>query len=372
MKRPIPVNTPVLGGNERRYLLECIDSEWISSEGPFVARFEEAFAGRVGRRYATSVTSGTAALEVALAAIGLKPGDEVILPSFTIISCAAAVLRLGGKPVVVECDRLTWNMDVSRIRERINGRTKAIMPVHIFGMPVDLDPVLELAREHGLYVIEDAAQAQGLTYKGRPCGSFGHISAFSFYPNKLVTTGEGGMVVCDDPELDKRCRSYRNLCFLPERRFVHEEIGWNYRMTNLQAALGLAQVERWDASVVRKREIGRTYQKLLRGLNAFQLPVEGDETAENLYWVFGLVIPEGGSLTAGEVMVRLGQEKIGTRPFFWPMHAQPVLREMGLFADESLPVSLWLGRNGFYIPSGLGLTPEEQQRVVEVLWELYG
>ncbi|MBF0137265.1 MAG: DegT/DnrJ/EryC1/StrS family aminotransferase [Magnetococcales bacterium] len=372
MQRAIPVNTPYLGEHERKYLLECIDTEWISSEGPFVSRFETAFASRVQRQYATAVTSGTAALEVALAAIGLQPGDEVILPSFTIISCAAAVIRLGGKPVVVDSDPLTWNMDVSQVQTRINSRTKAIMPVHIYGMPVDMDPLLELATRHNLFIVEDAAQAEGLTYKGRPCGSFGHISAFSFYPNKLVTTGEGGMVATDDPLLDQRCRSYRNLCFIPEQRFIHEELGWNYRMTNLQAALGLAQVERWEESVLKKRQIGQFYQELLQGLPPFHLPVTGNATADNIYWVFGLVIKKESTLTAKEVMARLAQEKIGTRPFFWPMHAQPVLQRMGLCQGESHPVSEWLGKNGFYIPSGLALTREEQQQVADVLWKLYG
>ncbi|MBF0624124.1 MAG: DegT/DnrJ/EryC1/StrS family aminotransferase [Magnetococcales bacterium] len=373
MKRPVPVNTPRLDrGNERKYLLECLDTGWISSEGPFVDRFEQAMAQRVGRVHGIAVSNGTAALEVALAALRIGPGDEVILPSFTIISCAAAVIRQGAKPVVVDCRPDTWNMDVDQIRERINSRTKALMPVHIYGLPVDMDALMDLARQHDLWVVEDAAQAHGLTWRGKPCGGFGHLATFSFYPNKLVTTGEGGMVVTDDPDLDRRCRSLRNLCFKPEDRFVHDELGWNYRLTNMQAALGLAQVEQWEACVARKREMGRAYSRLLDGLDLFQRPPDRIDGADNLYWVYGLVIAKDHPLTAREAMARLAEEKIGTRPFFMPMHQQPVLRKRGLFADERLPVSEWLWEKGFYIPSGLGLDDASQHQVVKTLWRLFG
>ena len=259
----IPVNEPLLDGNEKKYLVECIDTGWISSEGPFVERFEEQFAARVKRRYGIAVCNGSAALDVAISALGIGSGDEIILPTFTIISCAAAIVRAGAVPVVVDCDPLSWNMDVNLIEANITARTRAIMVVHIYGFPVDMDPVLALAQKHGLKIIEDAAQMHGQTYKGKPCGSFGDISTFSFYPNKHITTGEGGMVVVDEPELAERCRSLRNLCFKTGKRFEHDELGWNFRMSNLQAAVGLAQLERLDEFVERKRQMGQRYTQLL-------------------------------------------------------------------------------------------------------------
>jgi perosamine synthetase len=234
----IPVNEPLLDGNEERYLGECIRTGWISSEGPFVQRLEKGFAARVGRRHGIAVCNGSVALDVAIAALGLGPGDEVILPTFTIISCAAAIVRAGATPVLVDCEPDTWNTTVERIADRVTRRTKAIMIVHIYGLPVDMDPVIALARQRGLKIIEDAAEMHGQTYRGRPCGSLGDISTFSFYPNKLVTTGEGGMVLSDDAVLAAHCRGLRNLCFQPGKRFVHEELGWNFRLSNLQAAVG--------------------------------------------------------------------------------------------------------------------------------------
>lgn len=283
----IPVNEPLLDGNERRYLNECIDTGWISSEGPFVKRFEEAFATRVGRRHGIAVCNGSVALDAAVAALGLGAGDEVILPAFTIISCAAAIVRAGAVPVLVDSDPIAWNMDVTQIEARITPRTKAIMVVHIYGLPVDMDPVLALAEKHGLAIIEDAAEMHGQTYKGRPCGSFGEISTFSFYPNKHITTGEGGMIVTDDDVLAERCRGLRNLCFLPGKRFVHEELGWNFRMTNLQAALGVAQLERLDEFVARKRRMGALYSSLLADLDTVEKPPPQTDYAENIYWVYG-------------------------------------------------------------------------------------
>jgi len=282
---PVPVNEPLLDGNEEKYLVECVRTGWISSEGPFVAEFEVKFAARVGRRYGVAVANGSVALDAAVTALGIGPGDEVIMPASTIISCAAPVVRAGAKPVLVDCDPATWNMDVEQIEARITSRTKAIMVVHIFGLPVDMDPVLTLAQAHGLKVIEDSAEAIGQTYRARPCGSFGDLSTFSFYPNKHVTTGEGGMVVTDDAALAERCRSLRNLCFKPEQRFVHDELGWNFRLTNLQAALGLAQLERLDRSLAIKRRMGARYTELLSGTRGLQLPAERTPYAENIYWV---------------------------------------------------------------------------------------
>ena len=359
----IPVSEPLLDGNEERYLSECVRTGWISSEGPFVRKLEERFAASVGRKHGIAVCNGSVALDVAIAALGLGPGDEVILPSFTIISCAAAVVRAGATPVLIDCEGDTWNATADRIADRITPRTKAIMVVHIYGLPVDMDPVFELARRHRLKIIEDAAEMHGQTYNGRPCGSLGDISTFSFYPNKLVTTGEGGMVLTDDSVVAERCRALRNLCFQPGKRFVHEELGWNFRMSNLQAAVGVAQLERLDEFVLRKRRIGAAYQERLRDIPGLQLPVARTAYAENIYWVFGVVLDEDVPFDAAEGMKRLAERGIGTRPFFWPMHEQPVLRRMGLFAGETYPNAERLARRGFYLPSGLPLTDPQIEEV---------
>ena len=361
----IPVNQVLLDGNERKYLNECIDTGWISSEGPFVRRFEEQFARRVGRKHGIAVANGSVALDAAVAALGLGPGDEVILPAFTIISCAAAVVRAGATPVLVDSDPRTWNMSVEAIEPRITARTQSILVVHIFGLPADLDPILRLAAKHGIAVIEDAAEMHGQGYRGRPCGSFGEISTFSFYPNKHVTTGEGGMILTDDAALAERCRGLRNLCFRAKKRFVHEELGWNFRMTNLQAAVGVAQLERLDDFVARKRRMGKLYSELLAEIRGVQLPLAASEYADNIYWVYGILLEEAARLDAEECTRRLRELAIETRPFFWPMHEQPVFRRMGLFAGESYPVAERLGRRGFYLPSGLGLTEEQIRRVAE-------
>lgn len=367
VKSFVPVNEPQLDGNEKKYLQECIDTGWISSEGPFIKQFEEKFAARVGRKHAIAVTNGTAAIDAAVEALGIGPGDEVILPAFTIISCITQIVRSGATPVVVDSDPLTWNMDVTRIEALITPRTRAIMAVHIYGLPVDMDPLLELAARYGLNIIEDAAEMHGQTYKGRPCGSFGDLSTFSFYPNKHITTGEGGMIATNDDTLAETCRSLRNLCFQPQKRFVHERLGWNLRMTNLQAALGLAQLERLDEFVAKKRVIGARYGELLRDIEGLILMPEKSAYADNIYWVNGVVLKDEVTFDAEEAMKRLGAAGIGTRPFFWPMHEQPVLRRMGLFEGVSCPVAEKLARRGFYLPSGMALTDAQLMQVVDAV-----
>jgi perosamine synthetase len=360
----IPVNEPLLDGNEKKYLLECIDTGWISSEGPFIKKFEEGVAAQVGRKHGIAVCNGTAALDVAIAALGLKPGDEVIMPTFTIISCIGEIVRAGARPVLVDSDPVTWNMDVGQIAERITPRTRAILVVHIYGLPADMDPILELAARHNLKIVEDAAEMHGQTYKGRPCGSFGDLSIFSFYPNKHITTGEGGMVLASDDALAEECRSLRNLCFQPPRRFVHERLGWNYRMTNLQAALGVAQLERLEEFVGRKRAMGKRYTKALSSLTQVQLPLPATNYADNIYWVYGMVLNDDVPFDAIEAMKRLAKVGVGTRPFFYPMHQQPVLRDMGLFKGEAYPVAEKLADRGFYIPSGMALNEAQIDSVI--------
>jgi perosamine synthetase len=365
----IPVNEPLLSGREQDYLLECVKSGWISSEGPFVERLETELAKRVGRRFGIAVANGSAALDVAVAALKLGPGDEVIIPTFTIISCAAAVIRSGAVPVTVDADPTTWNMDVAQVEALITPRTKAIMAVHIYGLPVDMTPLLEIAERHGLVIIEDAAEAIGLKYLGRECGSFGDISTFSFYPNKHITTGEGGMVLTDDEHLAARCRSLRNLCFEPQQRFLHRELGWNYRLSNLQAAVGVAQLERLDEHLRLKRRAGRFYDNNLADVAGIQRPPVQTDYAENLFWVFGLVLDDALPFDATEAMQRLKQTGIGTRPFFWPMHEQPILRDRGWFANTHHPIAERLARRGFYLPSGLALTQDDQARVCQAVKE---
>ena len=363
----IPVNEPLLNGNEKKYLCECIDTGWISSEGPFVKEFEQKMSASVNRKYGIAVSNGTAALEVSIQALGIKEGDEVIMPAFTIISCAMAVSKAGGVPVLVDSDPYTWNMKVDEIEEKITPRTKAVMIVHLYGLPVKADEILALAKKYHLKVIEDAAEMHGQTYNGRPCGSFGDISTFSFYPNKHITTGEGGMIVTDDEELAKRCRMIRNLCFREDVRYVHDEISDNYRFTNLQAAVGLAQLERLDEFVEKKRKMGKYYTEKLRKIDGLRLPVEKTEYADNIYWVYGIVLDKNIQADNKTIQKLLAKEGIGSRTFFWCMHEQPVYLEQGLFGGETYPDAEYLARKGFYIPSGLALTEEQMETVTDKL-----
>jgi perosamine synthetase len=362
----ILVNEPRLDGNEKKYINECIDTGWISSEGPFVKKFEDNFASYLGHTDGIAVCNGTAALEVALFAAGIKEGDEVILPSFTIISCVAAILRLKAMPVLVDCDPDTWCMNVTLIEEKVTSKTKAIMPVHIYGHAVDMDPVMDLASKHNLIVIEDAAEVHGAEYKGKKLGSIGHLSTFSFYPNKLITTGEGGMVLTSDPVMAERARSYRNLCFKPEERFLHDELGYNFRMTNLQAALGVAQLERIELIIELKREMGEYYISKLSKIKGIKTQIE-KKWAKQVYWMYCIELDPSLGIDAKYVMSKLREKKIGTRPFFRGMHTQPVFHEMGLFVDEKYPVTDHAYKYGLYLPSGMTITKSQIDTVVTEL-----
>ncbi len=374
----IPVNEPLLRERELEYVTECVRTGWISSAGHFITDFEQKWAAYCGRKHGIAVCNGTAALQVAIATLDLKPGDEVIMPTFTIVSCASAVIYNDGIPVLVDSDPRTWCMDVNQARDRITPKTRAIMPVHIYGHPVDVDPLLDLADEYGLAIIEDAAEAHGAEYLSkrnsdhptwRRCGSFGDLSAFSFYANKLVTTGEGGMVLTDDPQLAEKARFLRNLCFLPERRFYHEELGFNFRMTNLQAAVGLAQLERIDEIIASKRWMGQEYTCRLKDIEALQLPVE-ESWAHNVYWMYGLVLSEEAGMDAREFAQRLRERDVDTRPFFLGMHEQPVFHKRGLFLNENYPVAERIARQGLYLPSGLALTEDQLARVCDAVREV--
>ena len=370
----VPVNVPVFEGNERKYLLDCIETGWISSSGSYITKFEQKMAEFVGQKYGVAVSNGTTALECAVLALNIEKGMEVILPDFTIISCVQAITKAGLVPVMVDCEKDSWNMDVSQIERKITNKTRAIMVVHIYGLSTDMDAVLEIAKKHNLLVIEDVAEAHGLTYKGRQCGSMSDICAFSFFANKHITTGEGGMVLTSNENFYERAKKVRNLFFDEERRYIHEEFGSNFRMTNMQAAIGLAQLENIEKTVIRKRNIGNYYQENLKKLKNLQLPLEKYEGCENIYWIFGLVSKKS-NLDADYYMQKLKEQGVETRHFFYPIHKQPALIKEGCCSKEQLddslfPNSNYISKHGFYIPSGLGLTQEQQEYVVEVLQQI--
>jgi perosamine synthetase len=362
----IPVNEPHLGERELEYVSECVRTGWVSSSGKFITEFENRWAEYCGRSYGVAVSNGTAALQLAIAALDLRPGDEVIIPTFTIISCAQAVIANGGIPVLVDSEPRTWCMDVAQVEAKLTPRTRAIMPVHIYGHPVDMEPLIGLARRRNIAIIEDAAEAHGAEYRSRRCGSFGEMSCFSFYANKLVTTGEGGMVLTSNPDTAERLRSLRNLCFMPGRRFSHEELGFNFRLTNIQAAMGVAQIERMGESIRKKRWIGDEYKRRLQNIKTIQLPIE-EPWARSVYWMYGIVLSPEAGMTAAEFAGKLETYDIETRPFFLGMHEQPALLKRGLFAGERYPVAERIARQGLYLPSGLGLTETQLVTVGEAV-----
>jgi perosamine synthetase len=359
----IAVNEPLLNGNELKYLSECVTTGWISSAGKFITEFENKWAEYCGMKYGVAVCNGTVALELAIEVLDIPTGSEIILPSFTIISCAQAITKAGCVPVVVDCEPDTWCMDVEQVEREITPKTKAIMPVHIYGHPVDMDPIMKIAEQYGLIVIEDAAEVHGAEYKGRKCGGIGHISCFSFFANKIITTGEGGMILTSSDELANKLRSYRNLCFQDKQRFLHEEIGHNYRFTNTQAAIGLAQLERIEETVSRKRVMAAKYTAGLAGLPV-KTPVE-KLWAKNVYWMYGVVVDEDTGMDAKELASRLLAAGVDTRPFFLGIHEQPVFRNMGFFKDVFLPVTENIARHGLYLPSGQAITDEQIGYVIE-------
>jgi perosamine synthetase len=369
----IAVNEPLLNGNEKKYLNECIDSGWISSEGPFVKKLENDFSKYCGQSYGVAVANGSVAIDVAIRALkevyNFSDGDEIIMPSFTIISCAQSVVYQGLKPVFIDANPSTWNIDVNLIEQAITKKTKAIMVVHIYGLPSDMDPIINLAKKYNLKIIEDAAESHGQEYKGKKCGGFGDISTFSFYPNKHITTGEGGMIMTSDEKLFEKCSSLKNLCFT-KNRFVHEELGWNYRMSNLQAAVGVAQFERLESFIEKKKQMGALYQELLKDIPA-QLPQAKTDYATNHYWVFGILLNKDVKFDAKAAMENLAKDGIGTRPFFYPMHLQPALKKLGLTDSIKRPISENLYERGFYIPSGLNLTNEQIETVVKQVKKLF-
>ncbi len=364
----IPVNTPFIGEEEKRLVNNCLETGWISSEGSYINEFEEKIALICDRKYAIAVSSGTAAIDIAIAALSLKKGDEVIIPTFTIISCISEILKRGIIPIFIDINPKTWNIDVNKIEEKITSKTRAIMAVHIYGLPVEMDKIDALAKKHNLLIIEDAAEMIGQSYKQKPCGSFGDISTFSFYPNKHITTGEGGMILTDSPTIKDKCKELRNLCFVPEERFIHYDLGWNYRMTNLQAALGIGQLTRLKEVVKRKKEIGFIYTEFLKDCKFLNLPLKETSYAENIYWVYGITI-ESPNYNSKELREELRKNNIGTRPFFYPLHKQPVLKKYPQVfrPDEVLPNAEEIWLKGLYLPSGISLKNEQIEFVSNTL-----
>jgi perosamine synthetase len=366
-KRSVPVAAPALVGREREYVLDCLDSSWISSTGRYIDRFERGFAAYCGVGFGVGCCNGTAALHVALRALGVGPGDEVIVPTLTFVATANAVAYCGAEPVFVDSEPTTWNMDPAAVAARIGPRTKGVLVVHLYGHPVDMDPILEVARRQGLFVVEDAAQAHGAEYKGRRVGSLADAACFSFYGSKLITTGEGGMVVTDRADLAERARVLRGQGQDPTRRYWFPVLGHNYRMTNIAAAIGLAQLERIDWHLGRHRENAAWYRDELRGIAALQLSPEA-EWARSSFWMSSLVLAAGCTAKRDDVLTALADRGIETRPFFPPMHTLPIYAER--CRNESFPVAERLAARGFNLPSAAGLSRDDVAFVASALREL--
>jgi len=360
-RRFIPVAETVLDGNEKKYVLDCLDTGWISGSGKYVDDFESEFAAFCGVEHAVSVSNGTAGLHVALLALGVVPGDEVIVPDLTYVASANAVTYCGAKPVLADVDSLTWTLDPQDVARKISPATKAIMPVHLYGHPADLDPILELASAHNLHVVEDAAEAHGAEYKGRRVGGLGDVGVFSFFGNKIITTGEGGMITTNDKVLADKIRLLKGQGMDSARRYWFPIVGYNYRMTNIQAAIGLAQLERIEWFIERKREVAALYDEALR-----LLPIlTSHETvwAKSVYWLYSICLPV--ECDREQIMTRLLEQGIETRPFFHPMHHLPPYYQRD--GDATLPVTTNLAARGINLPSSALLTPDDITYVVSAL-----
>jgi perosamine synthetase len=368
----IPVNEPLIGRQELRFVRECLKTGWISSEGRFIPAFEEGFAAAMGRGHGVAVNNGTNALILALRALELPAGSEVILPSFTIISCALACIYNGLVPLFVDAEADSWTMDPGQVAAAVGPKTRAVMAVHIYGHPAPMGEITAIAERHRLQIVEDFAEGIGSEVAGRPCGSFGRVSCTSFYANKLISTGEGGMCLTDDERLAATMRRLRNLAFLPGQRFVHQELGFNFRMTNIQAAIGLGQMQTLKARLKKKIAMARRYRSLLAGLarrGLIALPAEPPGIV-NSYWMYGIVLTEKCGRTAADVIRELAARGVQTRPFFYPLHRQPAFRAFPWFRETSLPVSEGLYLRGLYLPSGLTLKKEQMGQVAAALEEV--
>ncbi|MCX6802573.1 MAG: DegT/DnrJ/EryC1/StrS family aminotransferase [Candidatus Diapherotrites archaeon] len=348
----IPVSDTVIVGNELAYLKECVDTRWVSSLGPFVKKFEDSFAQYCGVKFASSVSNGTAALHAALLAAGIGKGDEVIVPDMTFVSTANAAVFCGAKPVFADVDRKSWNIGPEKIREKITPKTKAIIPVHLYGCPAEMDKINRIAKERSLFVLEDAAEAHGAEFKGKKCGSLSDASVFSFYGNKLITTGEGGMVLSNDRKFIEKVNILKDQGKSKTRKFYHDVLGYNFRFTNLQAAFGLAQLEGIDALLERKREIAKHYIDILSGTDGISFQ-EIPAGAKSAWWFFSIVL-EKPFRPVAKVEAALKAKGIETRPFFTPLSELPFYK-----TREEFPASKFLGAHGLTLPSGASLKNDE-------------
>jgi perosamine synthetase len=366
-ERPfIPVAAPVLAGREKEYVADCMESGWISSSGKYVELFESAFAEFCGVRHAVACCNGTVALHVALVALGVGTGDEVIVPTLTFVATANAVTHCGARPVFVDSEPETWNLDPAQVEAKITPRTKGIIAVHLYGHPAEMDALRSIARRHGLFILEDAAEAHGALYKGRRAGSLGDVAAFSFYANKIIATGEGGMVVTNDDALAARVRLLRGQGMDSERRYWFPVIGYNYRMMNIPAAIGLAQVEQAEWHMGRRREVAATYKRLLRSATQLSWQTEREWT-QHAYWMFTIILKEEMTDGRDGLMLRLQEGGIETRPVFYPVHLLPPYREAA--RGEEFPVAERLARRGVSLPTWAGLSLSDQSYVCERLRE---
>lgn len=356
----IPVNKPIVTSKDINLVKKCLASNWISGESPIVKKFEKEFSSLHKKKYGIAVSNGTAALEIAIKSLNLKKNSEIIIPNFSIISTAISVIKNNLKPVLVDVDLENWNMSIEQILKKINKKTKALLITHIYGYPVHMEKILKIAKQKKIIVIEDAAEMIGQEYKNRLCGSFGDISTFSFYANKHITTGEGGMILTNNENYYKKSNSLRNLCFgLGNNRFNHDDIGWNYRMSSMQAALGLSQLKRLSSIVKKKREIGKLYFSLLKDNKFIQIQKPSNSYSKNIYWVFGVVVKSHKKYNRNYVVKELLKKKIQTRNFFFPMNRQKIFKKLKIFAKNKFPNSDYLSSNGFYLPSGLSLSNNE-------------
>jgi perosamine synthetase len=361
MTRFIPVAEAILAGNEKLYVLECLDTGWISGSGKYVRAFEDGFADFCGVKHALCVANGTVALHLALVALGVGPGDEVIVPDLTYVASANTVTYCGARPVLVDVDPATWTLSPEAVARAITPATKAIMPVHIYGHPADMDPLRELAERHDLALVEDAAESHGAEYRGRRTGGLGRVATFSFYGNKIITTGEGGMVTTDDDDLARRMRLLRGQGMDPERRYWFPAVGYNYRMTNVQAAIGLAQLERVDWFIERRREVAAWYSRHLADAGLL-LPAQAD-WATNVYWLYSVCVPAG--VDRDLIMQQMAAEGVETRPFFHPIHRLPPYFDPQ--GDARFPVTTDLAARGLNLPSSANLVEDDVVRVSELL-----
>ena len=369
----IPVNEPVISSKAKKYILECLKTGWVSSGGEYISKFEKEFARFIGTKYAVTTTSGTSALHLAFAALGIKKGDEVIMPDLTIISCALAVIYLGAKPVFVDVESDTGNIEPLQIEAKITKRTKAVLVVHLFGHPANIGDIKKITNKHNLYLVEDAAQAHGAKYllnnKWQAVGSVGDVSCFSFYGNKIVTSGEGGMLTTNNINIAKKARLLKDLAHSPKRRFLHEHLGYNYRMTNLQAALGVAQLENIQRYLLKKRLIANFYNKNLKQIGWLELPTE-KPWAKSVFWMYAVKIKKGSKINKFSVMKKLKNEGIDTREFFLPLHKQPIISKLNIKSSGSFLNTVDLSKRGFYVPSGLALTTKQMQKVVSAFQKI--